>query len=310
MEKIKVILDVDPGHDDAVAILLAAKNPRLDLRGITVVAGNQTLDKTLRNTLNVCGLAGLDTPIYSGMSRPLVRDQIVAAGVHGESGLDGVDFPADLNKQVEEEHAVDFIIEEALKYDKELVLIPVGPLTNIAMALLKEPRITKGIKEIVLMGGSAGTGNTTPSAEFNILADPEAAHVVFESGLPITMIGLDVTYQALVYPPVLQRIAEIGSSVSNMVVQSMGFYGSKYLELAGYEAPALHDVCAVGYVIDPSIFGVKEARVDVELARSHTYGRTVCDFRGITGRPMNAKVALEIDKDRLWELLIEALKQY
>ena len=196
--KTKIILDVDPGHDDAVAMLVAAKHEKLDLRGITVVAGNQVLEKTLRNALNVCSFAGIDVPVYAGQDRPLFRDQVVADDIHGETGLDGPEFPNPPGSP--RTRAVDFIIEECLKYDKELVLVPTGPLTNIALALLKEPRIKQGIKEIVLMGGAYGLGNHTPSAEFNIFVDPEAAHIVFESGLPITMVGLDLTHQAKAYP--------------------------------------------------------------------------------------------------------------
>jgi inosine-uridine nucleoside N-ribohydrolase len=308
LDKIKVILDVDPGHDDMVAILLAAKHPRLDLRGITVVAGNQTLDKTVQNALRICTHAGIDVPVYAGMSRPLLRDQVVST-VHGESGLDGVELgpPA---RQVEEQHAVDFIIEEAGKCHKELVLIPVGPLTNIAMALLKEPRIVEGIKEIVLMGGACGQGNITPSAEFNIFVDPEAAQIVFTSGLPVTMVGLDATNQAVVYPPVLERIRGIGSRVSKMVVDSMLAYGAAYKALGDWEGPVLHDPCAVAYVIDPSVLKVKKAWVDVETARGLTYGRTVCDYSETAGKPANAQVAVGIDHKKLWDLLIYALEQY
>ena len=308
MEKIKVILDVDPGHDDAVAILLAGRHPKLEVRGITVVAGNQVLDKTLQNALNICEYAGLDIPVYAGMSRPLLREQVIST-VHGDSGLDGVEFGT-VAKRAEDQHAVDFIIKEALASQGDLVLIPVGPLTNIAMALLKEPRITNGIKEIVLMGGACGQGNYTASAEFNIFADPEAAHIVFSSGLPLTMVGLDVTNQAIAYPHVLDRIKGLGSRVSRMVVDSMQSYYAAYLTLGDWPGPAVHDVCAVAYVIDPSILQVKKARVDVETNGGLTYGRTVCDFRAAPDRPANAQVAVGIDQEKLWDLLISVLEQY
>lgn len=307
MERTKVILDVDPGHDDMVAMLLAAKHPRLDVRGITVVAGNQTLEKTVRNALRICAHAGLDIPVFAGMSRPLLRDHVLST-VHGDSGLDGVSLNH-TDRQPERQHAVDFLIEEALRHDNELVLIPVGPLTNIAMALLKEPKIKRGVREIVLMGGACGAGNVTPSAEFNIFADPEAAQIVFTSGLPITMVGLDVTNRAVVGPDVLQRIEALGSRVSNMVVESMHAYGAAYKTLGDWAGPALHDPCAVAYVIDPSILTVKEARVDVETSRGLTYGRTVCDFKA-HDQPFNAKVALGIDQRKLWDLLISTLEKY
>ena len=307
--KTKIILDVDPGHDDAVAMLVAAKHEKLDLRGITVVAGNQVLEKTLRNALNVCSFAGIDVPAYAGQDRPLFRDQVVADDIHGETGLDGPEFP-ESTRQPEDKSAVDFIIEECLKYDKELVLVPTGPLTNIALALLKEPRIKQGIKEIVLMGGAYGLGNHTPSAEFNIFVDPEAAHIVFESGLPITMVGLDLTHQAKAYPEVVERIAQIGSPVADLVVELLKFFGYTYKRVFNFDAPPLHDVCAVAHVIDPTLIKTQKVPVIVETTRGACYGRTVCDFYFRTGKPANVDVALELDQERFWDLVIDTLKKY
>jgi len=307
--KTKIILDVDPGHDDAVAILVAAKHGKIDLRGITVVAGNQVLEKTLQNALNVCSFAGVDVPVYAGQSRPLFREQVIADDIHGDSGLDGPQFPQS-TKKAEDKSAVDFIIEECLKYDKELVLVPTGPLTNIALALLKEPRIKQGIKEIVLMGGAYGLGNVTPAAEFNIFVDPEAAHIVFESGLPITMVGLDLTHQAKAYPAVVERIAQIGTPVADLVVELLKFFGHTYKRVFGFDAPPLHDVCAVAYVIDPTLIRTQKMPVMIETTRGYCYGRTVCDFYFKTGRPANANVAIELDQERFWDLVIDALKKY
>lgn len=307
--KTKIILDVDPGHDDAVAMLVAAKHEKLDLRGITVVAGNQVLEKTLRNALNVCSFAGIDVPVYAGQDRPLFRDQVVADDIHGETGLDGPEF-SESTRQPEDKSAVDFIIEECLKYDKELVLVPTGPLTNIALALLKEPRIKQGIKEIVLMGGAYGLGNHTPSAEFNIFVDPEAAHIVFESGLPITMVGLDLTHQAKAYPEVVERIAQIGSPVADLVVELLKFFGYTYKRVFNFDAPPLHDVCAVAHVIDPTLIKTQKVPVIVETTRGACYGRTVCDFYFRTGKPANVDVALELDQERFWDLVIDTLKKY
>lgn len=307
--KTKIILDVDPGHDDAVAILLAAKHESLDLRGITVVAGNQVLEKTLQNALNICSLAGISVPVYAGQGMPLFRDQVIADNIHGDSGLDGSEFP-ETNRQAESQSAVDFIIEECLKYDKELVLIPTGPLTNIALALMKEPRIKEGIKEIVLMGGAYGMGNHTPSAEFNIYVDPEAAHVVFESGLPVTMIGLDLTHQAKAYPDVVARIGQINSPVAQVVVELLEFFGSTYKREFNFEAPPLHDVCAVAYVIDPSLIKTQKLPVVIDTSKGPCYGRTVCDFYGVTAKPANVDVALELDQNRFWDLLIETIQKY
>src|SRR5690554_2134750 len=290
-------------------MLVAAKHEKLDLRGITVVAGNQVLEKTLRNALNVCSFAGIDVPVYAGQELPLFREQVIADNIHGDSGLDGPEFPS-TNRQAESQGAVDFIIEECLKYDKELVLVPTGPLTNIALALLKEPRIKQGIKEIVLMGGAYGLGNHTPSAEFNIFVDPEAAHIVFESGLPITMVGLDLTHQAKAYPEVVERIAQIGSPVADLVVELLKFFGYTYKRVFNFDAPPLHDVCAVAHVIDPTLIKTQKVPVIVETTRGACYGRTVCDFYFRTGKPANVDVALELDQERFWDLVIDTLKKY
>ncbi len=307
--KTKIILDVDPGHDDAIAILLAAKHDALDLRGITVVAGNQVLEKTLKNALNICYFAGIQTPIYAGMAEPLFREQIVSEDIHGDSGMDGPEFE-ELHGCAEEQHAVDFIIQECLKYDRELVLIPTGPLTNIAMALIREPGIKKGIKEIVLMGGAYGIGNTTPAAEFNILVDPEAAHIVFESGLPITMVGLDLTHQAKAYPETVERISRLGTPVASLIVELLKFFAITYKEVFSFDAPPLHDVCAVAHVIDRTLIKTKQMRVDIDTDRGLCYGRTVCDFNGVTGRTPNAEVALELDQEGFWDLLISTVAKY
>jgi len=309
-DKKKIILDVDPGHDDAVAILLAAKNEKLDLRGITVVAGNQTLEKTLQNTLNVCSFAGLDDiPIFAGMAKPLVREQVVADDIHGDSGLDGPEFPESTLKE-KDKHAVDFIIEECLAAEDGITLIPTGPLTNIAMALIREPKIKENIDEIVLMGGSYTLGNTTPAAEFNIYVDGEAAKVVFESGLDVTMVGLDLTHQAKAYPEIVERIAEIDNDVSNLVVELLKFFGHTYKRVFDFDAPPLHDVCAVARVIDKDVFTSRKMCVDIETDSDLNYGRTVCDFYGVVDKEANADVAIDLNKELFWDLLIEALKKY
>ena len=310
MGKKKIILDVDPGHDDAVAILLAAKSEALDLRGITVVAGNQILAKTLQNTLNICSFAGIkDVPIYAGMDEPLVREQVIAQDIHGDTGLDGPKFP-EPEIESEEQHAVDFIIEEAMKADGDLILVPTGPLTNIAMAFKKEPKIKENIKEIVLMGGAYGTGNETASAEFNIYVDPEAAKIVFESGLPITMAGLDLTHQAKAYPEILDRIKELDNEVGDLVVELLKFFGKSYYEVFGFEAPPLHDVCAVAKLIDDDVFTTENMRVDVEVDSKLTYGRTVCDFNHKSDQPKNTDVAITLNQDLFWDILIKNLAKY
>lgn len=309
-EQPSVILDVDPGHDDAVAILLAAKSEEIDLRGITVVAGNQVLPKTLLNTRRVCSAAGIeDVAIYAGMDSPLVRDQVTGDHIHGTSGLEGPSFDAP-GIEVQEKHSVDFIIDECLQSDTRITLAPVGPLTNVAMALKREPKIRDNIEEIVLMGGSMGLGNHTAAAEFNIFADPEAANVVFNSGLPITMVGLDLTRQAEVTPRVFDKIRSIGNSVSELVVEMLEYFGSAYKESMALDNPPLHDPCVVAYLIDRSVLAVKEMRVDIDLSHGLNYGRTVCDYYHRSEKKVNANVAVDLDKERFWEILLKNLKRY
>lgn len=305
----RVILDVDTGHDDAMAILLAAAHPSLKLEAITVVAGNQVLEKTLANTVNICSLARIDVPIYAGMAQPLVRDQVISPAIHGDSGLGSAVFPAPL-REPEDEHAVDFIIRACLAEPGELTLIPVAPLTNLAMAFLKEPRLKDCVREVILMGGAYGLGNYTPAAEFNIFADPEAAKIVFESGVPLTMIGLDLTHQAMVPPEVMEEIRSIQSPVAQLVVELLEDYGEAYRQVMGFPAPPIHDVCAVAYAIDQRLIETKPMHVAVETARGLCFGRTVCDFYGITGKAPNANVAVSLDQARFWPLFVNALRSY
>ncbi|MBQ1508324.1 MAG: nucleoside hydrolase, partial [Erysipelotrichaceae bacterium] len=215
MNKVKMILDCDTGHDDAIALMVAAKHPDIELLGVTVVAGNQTLDKTLPNTLHVCQHLGIEVPVYGGMDRPMVRDQVVAADVHGKSGLDGQVF-GELTRKAEEKHAVQYLIDTLMASDGDITLVPVGPLTNIGMALRLQPKIASKIKRIVLMGGAVNLGNTTPSAEFNIFVDPEAAHVVFSSGVPVVMMGLDLTNTALADLHIIERMEGIGNKAGKL----------------------------------------------------------------------------------------------
>ena len=207
MEKTKIILDCDPGHDDAVAIILAGKNPKIDLLGITIVSGNQTLDKTVRNALNVVQHLGIDVPVYGGCTEPMVRKKVVAGDIHGESGLDGPVFPP-LERKPEPEHAVNFMIRTLMESEGDVTVVTTGPMTNLAMAMRMEPKIVEKIKQIVLMGGAIANGNVSPAAEFNIMADAEAAYVCFTSGRPITMVGLDVTRKVLCYPEIVERMGK------------------------------------------------------------------------------------------------------
>ncbi len=306
----RIILDCDPGHDDAIAILLAARAPGLQLEAITTVAGNQTLEKTTRNALKVCSLAGIrNVPIAAGMDRPLVRELRVAADIHGTSGLDGPSLPEpDLAPATI--HAVDLLIERLLASDGDLTIVATGPLTNVATAMRREPRIIPRIQQIVLMGGAIGLGNTTPAAEFNIAVDPEAAQVVFTCGRPITMIGLDVTHQAQATPEVRSRIRALNSPVAYLVDELLGFFGETYHRVYGFLAPPVHDPCAVARVIDPTLIRSRLMHVAVELRGEWTSGRTVCDVHGVTGLPANVEVGLELDVPRFWDVLIEVLASY
>src|SRR5262249_26455859 len=239
----RIVLDCDPGHDDAIAILLAARSPALKLEAITTVAGNQTVEKTSRNALTVCSLAGIrDVPVAAGLDRPLVREQRVAADIHGASGLDGPALP-ELALALAPIHAVDLLIDLFLSSSGDLTLVATGPLTNVAAAMRREPRIVPKIQQIVLMGGAMGLGNTTPAAEFNIYVDPEAAHIVFTCGRPLTMIGLDVTHQAQATRKVRSRIRALGTPVARLVDDLLAFFAETYLKVFGFPAPPVHDPC-------------------------------------------------------------------
>lgn len=306
----RIILDCDPGHDDAVAILLAARAPGLALDAITTVAGNQTIEKTTLNARKVCTLADIrDVPIAAGMDRPLVREQHLAPEIHGASGLDGPALP-DPDVPLAPIHAVDLIIERLLASDGDIVLVATGPLTNLAAAIRREPRIVPKIRRISLMGGAIGLGNWTPAAEFNIYVDPEAAHIVFTCGAPVTMIGLDVTHTVLATPEIRRRIRALGTPVAHLADDLLAYFAETYRCVFGFAAPPLHDPCAVAAVVDPTLLETRPMRVDVELRGEFTAGRTVCDLHGITRRPPNADVALAIDVPRFWDLLVSTLAAY
>jgi inosine-uridine nucleoside N-ribohydrolase len=304
----RVVLDCDPGHDDAMAILLAAASPALELVAITTVAGNQTLDKVTLNARRVCSVAGItDVPIAAGCERPMRRDQVVAGDIHGASGLDGVDWD-EPTVGVDPRHGVDVIIESADA--GPLTLIAVGPLTNVATALERAPHIAANIERISVMGGAIGLGNRTPSAEFNIYVDPEAAAAVFASGIPITLVPLEVTHQALATDAVLDRIAALGSPVAGMSVALMRFFAETYERVFGMSAPAVHDPCAVAAVIQPSIVQTRLVNVSIDTTSGISAGRTACDIHGVTGEPPNAEVALDLDVPAFWDLMIKALAAY
>ncbi|MCI9307357.1 MAG: ribonucleoside hydrolase [Lachnospiraceae bacterium] len=306
-KKVKVILDCDVGHDDAIALMLGAAHPQIDLLGICAVAGNQVLEKTLPNTLNVVQHLELMIPVYAGMDRPMVRKQMVAGEIHGETGLDGPVF-GPLKLKEEKEHAVNFIIRTLMEAEEKITLVPVGPLSNIGMALRLEPKITEKIERIVLMGGAYGLGNYTPAAEFNVLADPEAAHVVFSSGVPLVMMGLDLTNQALADISIIERMEALGNKAGKLFGDMMRFTFETQ-RMFGLTAGPVHDVTAMAYVVEKDIFETKPAYVEVCLDKGSCYGRTVCDFFRTNGREPNVLVGMGLNLARFWDLVEENLRR-
>jgi inosine/uridine nucleosidase len=316
----KIIIDCDPGHDDAMAILLAHGDPGVEICAITTVAGNQTLEKTTLNAQRVCTVAGItNVPIAAGCDRPLLRKLVTAHRTHGESGLDGPSF-GEPTVSVADSHAVDLIIDLVMESPGEITLVPIGPLTNIAMALRKEPRLVENVREVVLMGGAYTRGNSTPAAEFNIFVDPEAAAAVFDAGWPLTMVGLDLTHQALATRPVVERIAALGTPLSKIVVGLIEFFTSAYIEtgsvlqprdgrLSKFEAPPVHDACCVARIVRPELVKCVEAFVVVETAGTWSAGMTLVDFDNSLGREPNALVATELDFDGFWDLVLGALER-
>lgn len=309
MKKRKIILDCDPGHDDAIAIMLAARHPAIDLLGITIVAGNQTLNKTLVNGLNVCQKLDINVPIHAGMPKPIMREQIVADNIHGESGLDGPKF-APLVRKAESKHAIQYIIDTLMNSDGDITLVPVGPLTNIAVAMRMQPAILPKIREIVLMGGAYGTGNFTPSAEFNIYADPEAARVVFTSGVPLVMMGLDLTNQTTCTADVISRMKKVGGPAGELFSDIMSFTLKTQYENYGLAGGPVHDATCIGYLINPDAFKMQDMYVEIDVNNGPCYGRTVCDELGVTGKQSNTKVGMDIDTKWFWDLVEECVRMY
>lgn len=307
-----IIIDCDPGHDDAVALLLAAGNPAVNLIGVTTVGGNQSLDKVTYNARAVLEAAGArDVPVHAGCARPLVRTGQVAAAIHGESGLDGVDLPRP-TRPLGEQHAVTWLIDAIMAREpKSVTLVPTGPLTNIALAVRLAPEIVDRVREVVLMGGAVHTGNSSPVAEFNIKTDPEAAHIVFNEAWPITMVGLDLTHQALCTAEVEARIAAQGTALSRRVCNMMDFFRQAYRSNRVFADPPVHDPCAVAYVIDPGIMTTRRCPVDIELAGALTTGMTVADLRAPepAADACATQVALRLDVDAFWDMVVDAIAQ-
>ncbi|MCU1411383.1 MAG: nucleoside hydrolase [Rhodoglobus sp.] len=306
----KIILDCDPGHDDAIAMLLAWGSPEIELVGVTTVMGNQTIEKVTRNALSVARVAGITgVPFARGAHRPLVREVEVADSIHGESGLDGPVLPAG-TIELDPRHAVDFIIDTVMGADPgTITLVPTGALTNIAMAVRKEPRIVERVKQVVLMGGGVNVGNWSATSEFNIVIDPEAAHIVFNEPWPLTMVGLDLTHEALATPSVAAAIAAVGTGPARFVGELLEFFGHTYRDQQGFEYPPVHDPCAVAFVIDPTVMETVRVPLDVELTGTLTLGMTVADFRAPAPDDCTTQVARKLDHPKFWGLVVDALER-
>lgn len=315
MSKRKLIIDCDPGHDDAVAIIMAANNPEFELLGITTVRGNQILEKTTRNALNICQYLDIDVPVCKGCAVAMVRESPDAQeNVHGDSGLDGPTFPP-LTKKIDERTAIEFIIEQIKKYPNEITLAVTGPMTNVALALRVAPEIGPMINQIVFMGGSWAHGNITPAAEFNIWADAEAAYTVFHSGIPLVMMGLDVTRKVLCYPTVVERMEKIGNRASQLFADMMRFFGKTQKEVFGWEGGPLHDPTTIAWLLDPSVIETKDMYGDVDISGGVSHGRTNCNvFLNSSDFSQkyepNMKVSVDIDAEKFWDIVEKCLHYY
>lgn len=305
MEKIKLLLDCDPGHDDAIAILLAGKSEKIDLLGISCTSGNQTIEKTSRNAYNICKYLDINVPIAKGCNHPIIKDVEVCAKIHGESGLDGFDFP-EYDYKYEEKTGVNFIIDTLLA-NNNVTMVVTGPLTNFALALRVNPNIKSHIKEVVLMGGSMMNGNTSPAAEFNIMCDPEAADIVFRSGLVVKMVGLDVTRKVLLLPEILEQYKNIKTKTATLFYALMKVFNENQADTFGFKGAPLHDPATILSIIDENLITYKNMNVEIDISHGPSYGRTNCDFYNYLGREANAYVAIDINVDRYWELINEAL---
>lgn len=309
------LLDCDPGHDDAIALLLAFSSDQLDVRAVTVSAGNQTIEKTLNNAKRMISCAQraigptFRVPrVARGATGPLFRELIVAPSVHGESGLDGPDIP-DSDLVEEPLSAVELMREEIMGAERPVTLVATGPLTNVASLLMTYPQVKPRIELISIMGGSVVGGNWTAAAEFNILVDPEAADIVFQSGAPLVMAGLDVTHKALIYPQEVEVIRAQGGSIAVLTAELIDFF-SKFHLGTGFAGSPIHDACAVAYLIAPELFTAVPYHIDIETAGTHTTGATVADMHHVTKKPANVQALMDIDREGFLTLLLDAMGYY
>jgi purine nucleosidase len=302
-----LLIDCDPGVDDAIALLLAFGSPELQVRGIVTVGGNVPLVHTQTNARKICELAQVrDIPVYAGCDRPLLRSLTTAEYVHGATGLGQVSLP-EPTIALQTQHGVDFIIETLLAAESPMQIATLGPLTNLAVAVAKSPEIVEKIAQVVMMGGATTHGNVTPSAEFNIYCDPHGAQIVLNSGVPIVMMGLDITHQAIATPERLAKIRQIGEPIGTLVAQLLEDYSHHDIQQYGFAGAPLHDPCVIAYLIDPSIFTLRPCFVAVELQSEASIGRTIVDWHHASGKPQNVQVVATIDSDRFYQLLCDRL---
>jgi purine nucleosidase len=313
MSRQRIIIDCDPGQDDAVALFLAMASPgELEILGITAVAGNVPLELTQRNVRLMCDIAGFpDVPVFAGCDRPMVRELLTAEKVHGKTGIDGVDI-VEPETPLQEKHAVDFIVETLrAAEDESVTLVPTGPLTNIGTVVDRAPDVLPKIRQLVIMGGAMREGgNYSPSAEFNILVDPHAANIVFSCGRPITSMGLDVTHQVLSTRARVERIRQLGNPVADATAGMLGFFERHDSKKYGVEGAPLHDPCTIAWLLAPELFAGKVCNLSVETRSELTMGHTAVDFWHVTDRTPNVNWIYSVDADGFYDLLTERLARF
>ena len=305
----KIILDCDPGHDDAIAILLVGQKNYFDLLGITTTTGNQTIEKTTQNAINLVEFLKIDVPIAMGTSTPLVREKQICEAIHGKTGLDGFDFPK-YNKKCDSRNAVQLMTNLLLENEK-VTVVTTGPMTNLAIAIRYEPRILKHIEGIIFMGGSIDNGNVTPAAEFNIVCDPEAAHIVLSSGVPVKMVGLNVTRKALVSKDVVERMKSINNRASDLFTKLMTVFNANQAKtFNNFIGGPLHDPITIASMIDDKLIRWQKMNVTIDLTYGPSAGRTNCDVTDYLKLPHNCDVAMDIDVNRFWDIIEEGIRYY
>lgn len=305
----KIILDCDPGHDDAIALMLLGSSDAFDVPGVTTVAGNQTVEKTTANALNVLSYLGLPYKVYKGADRPLIRSSLICPEIHGETGLDGFVFPPH-GRREEETDARAFIVDAIRRSGEKVTVVTTGPMTNLASALLFAPDIKDNIERIVLMGGSVGAGNVTPAAEFNVFCDPEAADICFKSRLPVYMIGLDVTRRVLVLPEIVERMEKIGGKAAVMFAALMRTFNENQKKVFGLDGGPLHDPVTVAYLLDERLLRFEHVHTEIDIQGGISYGRTNCDLPGYLKKEKNSFVATDINERLFFDIIGRAIASY